>query len=902
MTRKSFLVALMTVALGTLLFRAGALAAPPEPFTNSWDISMSDPVGHAGVGTLNPCVNDGLGILNQYDCPDVHNYVWLQPGGGAAAEDFLDVATTTWTTGSKGVDKTGDGVGDPTKGLAVNKPTTLGAKAGTIAFYITSNLNVTTHGLNGGIDDIGSNQDATVSGQPPTCGTGTPVQAEMEIWVSSVSAAPTVAVTDTDPVPDGIAESQEPDPAGPGAPDKAPKAVSAMPEPIPTLVADVGLSMSDLMTRAYGIAPVKIGIFVNPTDVNFLVFDLVSDPTVGGFVTMTMVQYQGGEAEVPVSGQTQTNQTAKTCSPFWTHVTTGGVTANSDFPPNVGNDLTVTREKNRQIIGSSGTFDYYINLSVGEDIDNDGIANSFDRCETDATTNVDADGDTLAGTCDSNDSSNPGPFKSSPPWSTGQDVDGDTFVNDSDNCPTVANGSGADIQDDTDRDGIGDACEKTVPAKTIRGDALGWPTQGTFYNASNRCVDQFTLGTSEPTAEAASATGKYCIADNTVATVLNPSGYPGNPKMAKKIDWLYRDSDDDGDPDYIAAVKLYDTDSDSDSDGHSDACETYGMTKTVLPASNALNASVIPTTVMPDAPGAPVAGDCDKDGLTDVVEEENRKTNPFDADTDNDGLLDGAECPSAPPAACATNPLKKDTDNDGLTDKEEKAPPDGLCNPACDPKDSDSDDDGFMDGFDLYLDGGFGSGLNCDPANPTAAAPKTAAPGDGDADGLKAYYECYLWLNEAGGNNLTDVDKDGCFPSEEQALNFKEGVDDFMDVFTKVNADPTANGDPPDKAMSLLDVLAILKYVPSPPPGGGTLDTPNVNGVAYNSLKQGDLDGDTSVALPGDATGKVYDGSLSAVPNPPFDAGVANQAISLSDDVLTALGAVQPTNCAGAPN
>ena len=87
-----------------------------------------------------------------------------------------------------------------------------------------------------------------------------------------------------------------------------------------------------------------------------------------------------------------------------------------------------------------------------------------------------------------------------------------------------------------------------------------------------------------------------------------------------------------------------------------------------------------------------------------------------------------------------------------------------------------------------------------------------------------------------------------------------------------------------DRAVSLLDVLMVLRYVPSPPPGGGTLDTPNVNGVAYNADKN----------LDGVPDGQGYDRTLGS----PFT-GPPDQSISLLD-VLAALKQV-PHSCAGAP-
>jgi hypothetical protein len=87
-----------------------------------------------------------------------------------------------------------------------------------------------------------------------------------------------------------------------------------------------------------------------------------------------------------------------------------------------------------------------------------------------------------------------------------------------------------------------------------------------------------------------------------------------------------------------------------------------------------------------------------------------------------------------------------------------------------------------------------------------------------------------------------------------------------------------------DRAVTLLDVLAVLRYAPSPPPYR-TLDDPNVNGVAYNSDKD----------FNGVADGLDYDRSQSPSPNPPWDAGPPDGSITLID-VLNALHQV-PLSC-----
>ena len=83
------------------------------------------------------------------------------------------------------------------------------------------------------------------------------------------------------------------------------------------------------------------------------------------------------------------------------------------------------------------------------------------------------------------------------------------------------------------------------------------------------------------------------------------------------------------------------------------------------------------------------AADTDADGLT-TLEEFTRGTHPLMADTDGDGLLDGAEI-----AAGKSSPLRKDTDGDGLDDGQE------VNSHKTDPSKVDTDGDGFGDAEEI---------------------------------------------------------------------------------------------------------------------------------------------------------------------------------------------------------
>lgn len=120
-------------------------------------------------------------------------------------------------------------------------------------------------------------------------------------------------------------------------------------------------------------------------------------------------------------------------------------------------------------------------------------------------------------------------------------------------------------------------------------------------------------------------------------------------------------------------------------------------------------------------PTDPLVADTDEDGLSDGQEDTNKngafdpgETNPNDSDTDDDLLLDGVEVNGSNP----TNPLDPDSDHDGLRDGQEDANYNGALDEGeTNPNDWDSDDDELSDGQEVAV------GTN--PLNP-----------DTDGDGL----------------------------------------------------------------------------------------------------------------------------------------------------------------------
>jgi hypothetical protein len=136
---------------------------------------------------------------------------------------------------------------------------------------------------------------------------------------------------------------------------------------------------------------------------------------------------------------------------------------------------------------------------------------------------------------------------------------------------------------------------------------------------------------------------------------------------------------------------------------------------------------------------------------------------------------------------------------------------------------------------------------------------------------------------------VNDPDDDGCSTAQEVAMGFDPGAwYDFDDVPVPAKPDSGAGSGANgvrNKAITMGDVLAVLFYA-----GTATGYPPNANGVDYDTVKGVDLNGDTIDDAPyshGIPEGQKYDRSVSAPPNPPWDAGPPNGAINATDVIIT---------------
>jgi hypothetical protein len=157
-------------------------------------------------------------------------------------------------------------------------------------------------------------------------------------------------------------------------------------------------------------------------------------------------------------------------------------------------------------------------------------------------------------------------------------------------------------------------------------------------------------------------------------------------------------------------------------------------------------------------------------------------------------------------------------------------------------------------------------------------------PQDADGDGC-------TWEEEAFG---APAPKPGSTCASPDACYDDSTWYDFFDVPVPANPDPGPSG-PRNGTVTLSDVLGVLAYVGTAAGGGAST---NANGVSYDSLKDGDWNGDTVVDV-GDRVGLRYDRSPSLEPNPPHEADAPDGAVNLQD-VLVVLAQVG-LDCSGPP-
>jgi len=638
------------MALGT--FAQSNSTTYADTSTSLWDVKFCG-ANSAIVGAAETCaaaasVGGGGGAGTGYDYV---SYLRLDPAevpgpAGTPNEPFFDLATTSWDDS-----------------LQVNNDAAVGAIVGEIDFTLESNApgSIPPGGAPTACGStataIGGNGSTYSAVRSPTT---LPDMANPDIFDAGGSYVQSfddddgdlveyvLGVDGNDPGSTGfafeVAESQEDGvdknddgdftDAGEIAPNGIIDGAERMPDFLPRLYSAAGISplvAAGDSGRGYAVADVLAG--VSRIDVNFIILDL-NTIGVDGYVSITTIGIVDpnniyNPAVAGVSG-------LQTCTPFRSATTTFGITRdNPDTGASEGGVLI------REITPAAGSINYAITVSTIEDYDADGVSGGgIDRCQTDAAAGLDdGDGDAVSGTCDNNVGSldncdGGGPAAACPradapvvsegtasgalcvgsdaaltipattayPFNMDQDVDCDGAGNWADNCPTTYNPT----QKDQDGDGVGNACDDNlmdvggVPENACSGDST---LAGAFkYNPcwarsqghdhDGQCNDPVTIGV----LETSSASGTL-LADTPPFGDADPCN-------------LSQDSSDDGVLDLngtaafpsctpTCGVGHTDINSDSDFDGCPDADE--------------------------------VDGDAECNG------------NPYDADDNDDSIIDGAE-------------------------------------------------------------------------------------------------------------------------------------------------------------------------------------------------------------------------------------------------------------------
>ncbi len=309
-----------------------------------------------------------------------------------------------------------------------------------------------------------------------------------------------------------------------------------------------------------------------------------------------------------------------------------------------------------------------------------------------------------------------------------QDVD-----DDGDGIHTAYEGTG-----DTDGDGVHDEDEVDLPCTTAR-------------DTDNDGIPDFNDEDDD--------------GDGIPTTVEHDAG-PYGPKDADNI---WNDVDGDGVPNHF--------DLDSDGDGKSDRSEFFGNgipNIAGVPVKVTVSIRLTPTTHMlgetlqvpdGDADGIPnwldtqdedgPEGDADGDGIVNW-REENRGSNPFDPDTDNDGIEDGDEHGDFDGDGII-NRLDPDDDGDGIPTSKEGA--------------FDVDDDGIPNHLDLDSDGdGRPDVMDATPLGPCLGNAFEVPDGDNtelgrctdrDCDGIADNQESSQQVYVRGGTRLFSWNPNG---------------------------------------------------------------------------------------------------------------------------------------------
>jgi hypothetical protein len=482
------------------------------------------------------------------------------------------------------------------------------------------------------------------------------------------------------------------------------------------------------------------------------------------------------------------------------------------------------------------------------------------------------------------------------------DTDGDGLIN--------------PLDPDSDNDGLFDGTEQgvTVPGPGTDVSAGNFIADAQPANRTNPLVADTDHGGVSDGAEDANHNGRVDAgernpnnpADDGLVVDSDGDGLSDAEEAFLGTNPVDRDSDDDGVLDGAEPNLASDTDGDglinaldpdSDDDGLFDGTE---LGVAVAPAGTDVGAGHFVPDADPATRTNPLDPDTDDGGVTDGAEDGNRNgridagetnpNNPADdvtvVDTDGDGLSDRLE------QTIGTDPNDADSDDDGVIDGAESNPADdtdgdGLINPL----DPDSDNDGLFDGTERGVtapdpDTALAAGNfvpDADPATRTAPLARDTDHGgvsdgaeDGNLDGR-------IDAGERNPNDpaddvgVVDTDGDGLSDREEQFLgtdpNDADTDDDGVIDGREPNPSDDTDGDglinpldPDSDDDALFDGTELGVTAPDP---DTALAAGNFIADADPTTRTGALDPDTD-------NGGVKDGAEDGNRNGRVDAGERN--------------------------
>ncbi len=403
-------------------------------------------------------------------------------------------------------------------------------------------------------------------------------------------------------------------------------------------------------------------------------------------------------------------------------------------------------------------------------------------------------------------------------------------------------------------------------------------------------------------------------------TDTDGDGLPDTEETTIGTDPNDADSDDDGVID--GDEPSYDVDSDGDGlinalDPDSDNDGIFDGTELGITTPNA-DTDVSKGVYVPDADSNtktdPLKKDTDAGSVPDGAEDTNHNgkidtgerdpNNPADdvtkpTDTDGDGLSDDEE------KLIGTDPNDADTDDDGVIDGDEPNPTadtdlDGLIN-ALDP---DSDDDGLFDGTELGLgcsnpatdvskkrcipDGDSGT-TKTSPLNPdTDGGGATDGSEDANLNGVvDAGEQNPTTGNEADDTNVVDTDGDGLSDGLEATLrsnpNDKDTDDDGVVDGAESNPSDDTDG---DGLVNVLDVDSDNDALFDGTEVGVTTADADTDTTKNFFVADGDPNSKTSALNPDTDGGGVRDGSEDVNLNGVVDTGELDPNVGADDTTV----------------